>query len=228
VDGCKGTQIWNHRPLVSKYKAKSWSVENMTRKSETSKIHHPSGVLESAGVRGKMLKTYLDNALATRIYCTLQERWWMGVEHAWDRGSQGETWALRDKRTQVPLWLSLSFCLFPSVYLTNTRSIQKVPGIIFTSTLWCSMNSHRLERSRSYFTTDGRSVDRSVCQYVLVSSTLVGLATGYITSCRSVTGHFYMQVLQRLRDAVRKKRRYKWQAGTVLSASRQRTEQHIT
>jgi hypothetical protein len=32
---------------------------------------------------------------------------------------------------------------------------------------------------RSYFTTDGRSVGRSVSQYVLVSSTLVGLAIRY-------------------------------------------------
>jgi hypothetical protein len=32
-------------------------------------------------------------------------------------------------------------------------------------------------RSRSYFTTDGRSVSQSVSQYVLVLSTLVGLAT---------------------------------------------------
>jgi hypothetical protein len=34
-------------------------------------------------------------------------------------------------------------------------------------------------RSRSYFTTDSQSVSQSVSQYVLLSSTLVGLVTRY-------------------------------------------------
>jgi hypothetical protein len=42
-----------------------------------------------------------------------------------------------------------------------------------------------------------------------------------------VIGHFFVQVLQRLRDAVPRKRSDKWQAGTVVCASRQRTEPHI-
>jgi hypothetical protein len=37
---------------------------------------------------------------------------------------------------------------------------------------------------------------------------------------QSETGHFYVQVLQRFRDAVRRKRLGKWQAGTAVSASR--------
>jgi hypothetical protein len=37
---------------------------------------------------------------------------------------------------------------------------------------------------------------------------------------QSVTGHFYVHVLQRLRDAVRREGCDKWQAETVVSASR--------
>jgi hypothetical protein len=42
-------------------------------------------------------------------------------------------------------------------------------------------------RSRSYFTTDGQSASQSVSQYVLVTSTLAGLATRYyfLSECRS-------------------------------------------
>jgi hypothetical protein len=43
---------------------------------------------------------------------------------------------------------------------------------------------------------------------------------GFVEPEQSVIGYFYVQVLQRLRDAVRRKRRDKRQAGTTVSASR--------
>jgi hypothetical protein len=42
----------------------------------------------------------------------------------------------------------------------------------------------------------------------------------FISPEQSVTGHFYVDVLQRLLDAVRRKACDKWQAGTVAAATR--------
>jgi hypothetical protein len=41
----------------------------------------------------------------------------------------------------------------------------------------------------------------------------------FVPPGQNVTGYFYVQVLQRLRAAVRRKWDDKWQAGTVVSAS---------
>jgi hypothetical protein len=49
----------------------------------------------------------------------------------------------------------------------------------------------------------------------------------FVPPGQRVTGHFYVQLLLWLRDAVRRKRRDKWQAGTVVSASRYSTEPYI-
>jgi hypothetical protein len=49
----------------------------------------------------------------------------------------------------------------------------------------------------------------------------------FVLPGQSATGHFCVRVLQRLSDAIRRKRLDKWQTGTVVSASLYRTEPHI-
>jgi hypothetical protein len=65
----------------------------------------------------------------------------------------------------------------PSRFVANDKGIHTY---IHVCMYRCNnYTSNNIKIVRSYFTTDGQSVSQSVSQYVLVSSTLVGLATRY-------------------------------------------------
>jgi hypothetical protein len=83
-------------------------------------------------------------------------------------------------------------------------------------------SQERSDQAGRFRVSDMRGVVKKIQEFFDVDSSL---HHEFVPPGQSGTGHFYVQVLQRMRDAVRRKRRNKV-AGTVVSASRQRAEPH--